>query len=104
MDYLAYAILDSIVDEYFVSIEKMGDRIEEIDDEILSAPDAVHMSEIHRMKREIVFSAKSRLAASGSFLRPGEKYIGADRGFHQTISAGPLRPHHTGHRHGGGLP
>lgn len=59
MDYLAYAILDSIVDEYFVSIEKMGDRIEEIDDEILSAPDARHMSEIHRMKREIVFLRKA---------------------------------------------
>jgi magnesium transporter len=59
MDYLAYAILDGVVDDYFVSLEKLGDHIEEIDDEILVAPDATHMKEIHRLKREIVFLRKA---------------------------------------------
>jgi len=58
-DYLAYALLDAVVDEYFVSLEKLGDYIEEIDDEILTEPDAVHMKEIHRLKREIVFLRKA---------------------------------------------
>lgn len=58
-DYLAYAILDAIIDEYFVTLEKLGDHIEELDDEILTAPDASHMRELHRLKREIVFLRKA---------------------------------------------
>ncbi len=58
-DYLAYAIMDGVVDEYFVALEKLGDHIEQIDDEILQAPDAIHMKELHRLKREMVFLRKS---------------------------------------------
>ncbi|MEZ4525481.1 MAG: magnesium/cobalt transporter CorA [Desulfobacterales bacterium] len=54
-DYLAYAILDAVVDEYFVCLEKLGDYIEEIDEQILTGPDAGHMREIHRLKQEILF-------------------------------------------------
>ena len=57
-DFLAYAIMDSVVDEYFVVLEKLGDRIELIDDEILEAPDAMHMKELHRLKREVLFLRK----------------------------------------------
>ena len=35
-DYLAYAILDMIVDNYFLVLEKLGDKIEELDEEITS--------------------------------------------------------------------
>ncbi len=59
VDYLVYAIMDGVIDEYFVALEKMGDHIEEIDEEILTAPDASHMSELHRLKREIVFLRKA---------------------------------------------
>jgi magnesium transporter len=58
-DYLVYAIMDGVVDEYFVALEKLGDHIEDIDDEILTAPDASHMNELHRLKREIVFLRKA---------------------------------------------
>ena len=58
-DYLAYTIMDGVVDEYFVALEKLGDHIEQIDDEILTAPDATHMKELHRLKREIVFLRKA---------------------------------------------
>jgi magnesium transporter len=58
-DYLAYAIMDGVVDEYFVALEKLGDHIEQLDDEILTAPDGTHMKELHRLKREIVFLRKA---------------------------------------------
>ncbi len=58
-DYLAYAIMDSVVDEYFVVLEKLGDHIEEIDEQILSVPDATHMKELHRLKREVLFLRKA---------------------------------------------
>jgi len=58
-DYLAYAIMDGVVDEYFVSLEKLGDYIEDLDDEILIEPDPSHMREIHRLKRVIVYLRKA---------------------------------------------
>jgi magnesium transporter len=58
-DYLAYAIMDGVVDEYFVALEKLGDYIEQLDDEILTAPAKTHMQELHRLKREIVFLRKA---------------------------------------------
>ncbi|MDP8234854.1 MAG: magnesium/cobalt transporter CorA [Candidatus Erginobacter occultus] len=57
--YLAYRIMDSVVDEYFVVIEKLGDHIEELDDLILADPDADQMRELHRLKREILFLRKA---------------------------------------------
>lgn len=58
-DYLAYAIMDGVVDEYFVALEKLGDHIEQLDDEILTTPAKTHMQELHRLKREIVFLRKT---------------------------------------------
>lgn len=58
-DYLAYAILDRVVDEYFVTLEELGDHIEDLDDGILAAPLARHLREIHGLKREIVFLRKA---------------------------------------------
>ncbi len=57
--YLAYRIMDSVVDEYFVVIEKLGDHIEELDDLILTDPGSEQMRELHRLKREILFLRKA---------------------------------------------
>ncbi len=58
-DYLAYAVMDSVVDEYFGVLEKLGDHIEDLDDQILSVPDAAHMKELHLLKREMLFLRKA---------------------------------------------
>jgi len=58
-DYLAYSLMDGVVDAYFVALEKIGEYIEGIDEEIVLAADASHMQEIHRLKREILFLRKS---------------------------------------------
>ncbi|MGI6783332.1 MAG: magnesium/cobalt transporter CorA [Aminivibrio sp.] len=58
-DYLAYAVMDSVVDEYFGVLEKLGDHIEDLDDRILSAPDAAHMKDLHLLKREMLFLRKA---------------------------------------------
>lgn len=43
-DYLAYALLDTIVDSYFVILESMGDRIEELEERVVSdsTPEVLH--------------------------------------------------------------
>ncbi|MCJ7580290.1 MAG: magnesium/cobalt transporter CorA, partial [Candidatus Aminicenantes bacterium] len=58
-DYLAYSLLDTIVDYYFVVLEKLGDRVEELEDELVSHPRPEDLQEVHRLKREMIFLRKS---------------------------------------------
>ncbi len=53
-DYLAHALIDAVVDHYFVALERIGDRIETLDNAILTDPKPEHVHEIHRLKREIL--------------------------------------------------
>lgn len=58
-DYLLYALLDAIVDHYFVVIERLDERIEEIEDAILTEPTREVASTLHRLKREMITLRKS---------------------------------------------
>jgi magnesium transporter len=58
-DYLAYALIDVIVDNYFSVLENMGEEIEELEKELLSNPRTQTLQEINRLKREMLFLRKS---------------------------------------------
>lgn len=58
-DYLAYALLDGIVDNYFVVLEKLGGQIEDVEEELLSRPSSETLQTIHILRREIAFFRKS---------------------------------------------
>jgi magnesium transporter len=58
-DYLAYALVDAIVDNYFVVLEKIGEEIEILEDELLSDPKPETSRTIHHLKRELIFLRKS---------------------------------------------
>ncbi len=58
-DYLAYSLLDSIVDHYFVLLEKCGERIEVLEDELTLEPKPETLQAIHNLKQEIIFLRKS---------------------------------------------
>jgi magnesium transporter len=58
-DYLAYALLDSVVDDYFVVLEKLGEQVEDLEDELVSNPRKETLNRIHRLKREMIFLRKS---------------------------------------------
>ena len=53
-DYLAYALLDAVVDAYFPFVERLGDEIEAVEDEVLSSPEAETVQKIHSIKRRLV--------------------------------------------------
>jgi magnesium transporter len=53
-DYLAYALIDAIVDSYFRILEEVGDRIEEIEESVLEDPDLESMHRIHHLRREML--------------------------------------------------
>jgi magnesium transporter len=58
-DYLAYALLDAIVDSYFAILEKIGDKIEELEEHLISQPDAQILQSIHHLKREMIYLRRS---------------------------------------------
>ena len=58
-DYLAYAMIDAIVDNYFVILEKLGDDIELLEEELIQEPTPKTLQEIYRLKRELIFLHRS---------------------------------------------
>jgi magnesium transporter len=52
VDYLAYALLDTLVDRYFVVLEQIGERSEELEEALIVKPDAALLSTLHQLKRE----------------------------------------------------
>lgn len=51
-DYLMYALLDAIVDQYFVVLERMGEDIEDIEEKLLSKPSPSQLEALHSLRRE----------------------------------------------------
>ena len=58
-DYLAYALLDTIVDHYFIVLEKLGEKIEGMEEELVTKPTPETLQSIHILKRELIFLRKS---------------------------------------------
>ena len=58
-DYLTYALIDSVVDNYFLVFEKYGEKIEVLQEEVLSQPTPETLQVIQRTKRDMIFLRKS---------------------------------------------
>jgi magnesium transporter len=54
-DYLLYRLIDAIVDHYFLALETLGDRIERLEERVISDTSAEVLHEIDRIKWEILF-------------------------------------------------
>lgn len=53
-DYLAYALLDVIVDKYFVVLEQIGDRTEQLEDDLILSASPNLLQTLHQLKRETI--------------------------------------------------
>lgn len=58
-DYLAYALLDAVVDEYFPILESLGERTEGLEEELISKPTSDTLREIYNLKRDLIGLRKS---------------------------------------------
>jgi magnesium transporter len=54
-DYLAYSLLDAVVDNYFVILEKFGDKVERLETELIENPTQKTVQRIYQLKRELIF-------------------------------------------------
>lgn len=58
-DYLLYALIDAIVDGIFPVLESYGERIEDLETEVMSAPTHQTLTDIHQLKRELLSLRRS---------------------------------------------
>jgi magnesium transporter len=58
-DYLAYALIDAIVDSYFTILERFGEEIEHLDDELMENPTTATATKIYALKNEFIFLRRS---------------------------------------------
>jgi len=54
-DFLMYGLIDALVDNYFVVLERMGEDIEEVEEALLESPSPQELETIHDLRREALF-------------------------------------------------
>jgi magnesium transporter len=58
-DYLLYALIDTIVDNYFVVLENLGEKVEALEEEIINKPSSRSLKKLYAQKRSLIFLRKA---------------------------------------------
>ncbi|MFC1508883.1 magnesium/cobalt transporter CorA [Candidatus Omnitrophota bacterium] len=58
-DYLAYSIIDAVIDNYYIILEKINEKIEVLEEELVMNPTPKILQAIHDLKREMLYIRKS---------------------------------------------
>jgi magnesium transporter len=58
-DYLAYGLMDSIIDNYYLAIDRLGEEIEAVEERLVNNPVPETLRKIHKLRRDIIFLRKS---------------------------------------------
>ena len=80
-DYLAYCLLDAIVDGFFPVLEYYGELIEELEDEVITRPNRSTLEKIYKVRRELLSIRRSiwpQRDAINSLIRDGSELISSD--------------------------
>jgi magnesium transporter len=59
VDYLLYSLLDRVVDNFFSVLEKIGEEVEDLEEELITDPSPKTLQAIHFLKREMILLRKS---------------------------------------------
>jgi magnesium transporter len=80
-DYLAYALIDAIIDGFFPVLERYGELIEELEDEVVDKPTRQTLERIHGVKRELLSLRRAiwpQRDAINTLIRDGSEMISPD--------------------------
>ncbi|MEH1833847.1 MAG: magnesium/cobalt transporter CorA [Nostoc sp.] len=80
-DYLAYAVLDAIIDGFFPVLELYGERIEELEEEVIVRPTPQTLQHIYQIRRELLQLRRAiwpQRDAINSLIRDGSDLIGEE--------------------------
>ena len=102
--FLAYALIDAIVDHCFPVLEHYGDRLEELEDLVLDQPTRDTINDIHAVKRELLLLRRAvwpmREVVNDDAARAARVHERDDA----HLPARRLRPRHPDHGHHRDLP
>lgn len=76
-DYLAYALIDAVVDHYFSVMEGLGEKVELLEDHLVDRPSKKALQQLQNLKKEMLFLRRSvwSLREVLSFLERGESSL-----------------------------
>jgi magnesium transporter len=80
-DYLTYALLDAVVDHYFPILEEFGERLEQLEADVVANPDSTIITRIHHTKRDLLALRRTlwpQREALNSLLREPSPLISED--------------------------
>ncbi|MDP8966243.1 MAG: magnesium/cobalt transporter CorA [Cyanobacteriota bacterium] len=80
-DYLAYTLIDAIIDGFFPVLEAYGERIEELEDEVVTKPTRRTIEKIYQIRRELLALRRAiwpQRDAINSLIRDGSDLISPD--------------------------
>ncbi|MBM4090395.1 MAG: magnesium/cobalt transporter CorA [Planctomycetes bacterium] len=80
-DYLAYAILDAVIDNYFPIVEDYGDRLENLDDAVAGSRKLDVMTRVHQLRSELLLLRRliwPHREAVNELMRESHKLMGHD--------------------------
>lgn len=58
-DYLTYSLIDAVVDNYFIILEQIGERVELLEETLINSPGPEMLHLIHSLRREMIYLRKS---------------------------------------------
>jgi magnesium transporter len=58
-DFLFYSLIDMIVDNYFVVMEKLGEKIESLEEDIVRSPNTRSLAKINILRKEMIILKRS---------------------------------------------
>jgi magnesium transporter len=80
-DYLAYTLLDAIIDGFFPVLEEYGERIDELEDEVVINPTRKTLEKIYKIRRELLTLRRAiwpQRDAINALIRDGSNLISPD--------------------------
>ena len=80
-DYLAYVLMDAVIDGYFPILEDYGERIEALEDQVVLSPTRRTLEEIYEVRRQLLALRRAIWPlrnVTNTLLRGGSRLIGQD--------------------------
>jgi magnesium transporter len=77
-DYLAYALIDAVIDGFFPVLEAYGENLEDLEDEVVAHPNRQTLEKIHHLKRDLLSLRRAiwpQRDAINSLIRDGNPLI-----------------------------
>jgi magnesium transporter len=58
-DYLAYSLIDAVVDRYFVVLEALGEKVEDLEEKLVTDPTSATLQVVRQLKSEMIVLRKA---------------------------------------------